>query len=174
MISAKVQVDSLLKSNKIVVILNDPNHTHTSDSTAAAAATVRIAKAEKINLINNRRQPNSNNASNRLAEHVKTKNETNEIIKLLELYGIQRKHITIVSINEMKNAKISEIYLRAYYCNNQDVKYPLVFMHGIYFGSHDEIEMAHNEGFLFELFKDTGLYNMSLDALMNNDFEEYT
>jgi hypothetical protein len=45
-------------------------------------------------------------------------------------------------------------------------------MHGIYFGSHDEIEMAHNEGFLFELFKDTGLYNMSLDALMNNDFEE--
>lgn len=48
-------------------------------------------------------------------------------------------------------------------------------MHGIFFGSNDEILLAHNEGFLFELFKDTGMYNMSLDALMNNDFdnEEY-
>ncbi len=32
-------------------------------------------------------------------------------------------------------------------------------MHGIFFGSNDEIEFAHNEGFLLELFRDTGFYN---------------
>lgn len=31
-------------------------------------------------------------------------------------------------------------------------------MHGIFFGSNDEIQFAHEEGFLFELFRDTGLY----------------
>ena len=120
MISAKVQVDSLLKSNKIVVILNDPYLKSFEDPVANAATTVRITKAENINLISNRRQQHKS-TTNRLADHVKTKNETNEIIKLLELYGIQKKHISVLSINEMNNAKISEIYLRAYYCNNQEV-----------------------------------------------------
>jgi hypothetical protein len=120
MISAKVQVDSMLKSNKIVVILNDPYHKSFEDPVVNAAATVRITKAENINLISNRRQQHKS-TTNRLADHVKTKAETNEIIKLLELYGIQKKHITILSLNDMNNAKISEIYLRAYYCNNQEV-----------------------------------------------------
>lgn len=34
----------------------------------------------------------------------------------------------------------------------------MVFIHGIYLGSNEEIDLAHNEGFLFDLFKDTGLY----------------
>lgn len=33
-------------------------------------------------------------------------------------------------------------------------------MHGIFFGSNDEILFAHEEGFLFELFKDTGFYTL--------------
>ena len=33
-------------------------------------------------------------------------------------------------------------------------------MHGIFFGSNDEIEFAHEEGFLFELFRDTGFYSL--------------
>lgn len=37
-------------------------------------------------------------------------------------------------------------------------KYPMVFIHGLYFGSTEELNLAHAEGFLFELFKDTGLY----------------
>ncbi len=36
-------------------------------------------------------------------------------------------------------------------------------MHGIFFGSNDEIEFAHKEGFLFELFRDTGFFNISID-----------
>jgi len=48
-------------------------------------------------------------------------------------------------------------------------------MHGIYFGSQMEIELAHNEGFLFELFKDTGLYNMPIQHHdpFDPDYEEY-
>lgn len=34
----------------------------------------------------------------------------------------------------------------------------MVFIHGIYLGSDEEIDLAHSEGFLFDLFKDTGLY----------------
>lgn len=41
-----------------------------------------------------------------------------------------------------------------------EIKYPLVFMHGIFFGSNDEIEFAHEEGFLYELFRDTGFYKL--------------
>jgi len=33
-------------------------------------------------------------------------------------------------------------------------------MHGIFFGSDDEIQFAHEEGFLFELFRDTGFYTL--------------
>jgi len=33
-------------------------------------------------------------------------------------------------------------------------------MHGIFFGSNDEVAFAHEEGFLFELFKDTGFYSL--------------
>ncbi len=33
-------------------------------------------------------------------------------------------------------------------------------MHGIFFGSNDEVAFAHEEGFLFELFKDTGFYTL--------------
>ena len=35
----------------------------------------------------------------------------------------------------------------------------MVFIHGIFFGSDDEMNLAHNEGYLFELFRDTGLFN---------------
>ena len=41
-------------------------------------------------------------------------------------------------------------------------------MHGIFFGSNDEIEFAHREGFLFELFRDTGFYMMTSDMKKNN------
>lgn len=34
----------------------------------------------------------------------------------------------------------------------------MVFIHGLYFGSTEELNLAHVEGFLFEMFKDSGLY----------------
>lgn len=114
MISAKVQIDTILKSNNIIVFLNDID-----DATA-------IKKAEKINLINNRNiKLNNNNTRARIAEN-NPKSSTilscTDIVKLLELYGIQKKSITIIPINQLKNPKICEMYLKAYYCNNQDVK----------------------------------------------------
>ncbi len=89
---------------------------------------------KKINLINNR--SNKINKVNKSQQQQKYKSDflnnnsnSNEIIKLLELYGIQKKHIKIVSINQLKNYKISELYLKSYYCNNQEVK---VFILNIY------------------------------------------
>lgn len=35
-------------------------------------------------------------------------------------------------------------------------------MHGVYFGSDEEILLGHSKGFLYQLFRDTGLYNMSM------------
>ena len=52
-------------------------------------------------------------------------------------------------------------------------KYPLIFIHGIYFGSDEEINLAHNEGFLYELFKDSGLYNLSLAYQIDENETEY-
>ena len=45
----------------------------------------------------------------------------------------------------------------------------MIFIHGVYFGSDDEINLAHNEGFLFELFRDIGVYN-SIDEM--NDIDQ--
>ena len=35
-------------------------------------------------------------------------------------------------------------------------------MHGVYFGSDEEILLGHSKGFLYQLFRETGLYNMSM------------
>ena len=97
MISAKVQVDSVLKSNKIVVFFNEKTKPESEQS----------KRVDKINLINNRKTTK---------KQTETKNsENNEIIKLLELYGIQKKHITLIAMNQLKNSKICEMYLKAYY-----------------------------------------------------------
>jgi hypothetical protein len=48
----------------------------------------------------------------------------------------------------------------------------MVFIHGIYFGSNEEINLAHNEGFLYELFKDTGLYKLSLSNNENSFIDD--
>ena len=45
----------------------------------------------------------------------------------------------------------------------------MIFIHGVYFGSDDEIKIAHSQGFLFELFRDTGLYNLSKHFLETKD-----
>lgn len=37
-----------------------------------------------------------------------------------------------------------------------------MFMHGVYFGSDEEILLGHSKGFLYQLFRETGLYNMSM------------
>lgn len=41
-------------------------------------------------------------------------------------------------------------------------------MHGVFFGSDEEILLGHSKGFLYELFRDTGLYNM---AVIRNHFD---
>jgi len=151
MISAKIEVDSILKSNKIVILLNELNKNYKAAAGAAAATTTvngisgQPTRSEsedypyhkKINLINNRSNKiNKVNKSQQQQQQQKYKSDflnnnsnSNEIIKLLELYGIQKKHIKIVSINQLKNYKISELYLKSYYCNNQEVK---VFILNIY------------------------------------------
>lgn len=47
-------------------------------------------------------------------------------------------------------------------------------MHGIFFGSNDEIEFAHEEGFLYELFRDTGFYKLIDNMQPKPNFVENT
>jgi len=136
MISAKIEVDSILKSNKLVILLNESSNNkqpgHNQPTTINRSESEDYPYLKKVNLINHRLNNNYNNKVNKipLKQQIKTDHNTpstNHIIKLLELYGIHKKHITIVSINQLKNSKISELYLKSYYCNNQEVKVMKLF-----------------------------------------------
>lgn len=44
-----------------------------------------------------------------------------------------------------------------------------MFIHGLYFGSTEELNLAHVEGFLFEMFKDSGLYPTTAHSIRKNN-----
>ncbi|CAF0728807.1 unnamed protein product [Brachionus calyciflorus] len=103
-----------------------------------------------------------------------------DICEFLDTYSISRDSITIIQVDKLEPQKECELYLKKHCGNDQIIKYPLVFIHGVFFGSDEEILLGHSKGFLFELFRDTGLYNMSMikkhfdyssPRLEDNEFE---
>lgn len=141
-----MQIDCLIRSNKIVIFLNDPPE-----------------------------GPKQEKKSFQQKTQIKSQNKAKlNIVKLLEAYGITSRYITMIELRKLVNAKICETYIKSYYCNDCDIRYPLVFMHGIFFGSNDEIEFAHEEGFLYELFRDTGFYKLIDNMQPKPNFVENT
>lgn len=163
MISVKLQIDCLIKSNKIVIFLNEDDENEVANTLPKARLIYDQFKSNSFNHLFTTQNAQHKKSNKSTTTHQTYRSQVNlqiDIIKLLEMYGITKKHVTVIYLNQLQNPKLSEDYLKVSYCNDIILKYPLVFMHGIFFGSNDEIEFAHEEGFLFELFRDTGFYSL--------------
>ncbi len=116
MISVKLQIDCIIKSNKIVIFLNEL-HENLDKNVPNAKIIYEKFKSDSFNYGYPQKstQPsNRNHPYNYLPEL--------DIVKLLEMYGITKKLITIVDINSLKNTKLCEDYLKTAYCNDLNVK----------------------------------------------------
>ena len=94
MISIKMQIDCLIRSNKIVIFLNDPPE-----------------------------GPKQEKKSFQQKAQIKSQNKAKlNIVKLLEAYGITSRYITMIELRKLVNAKICETYIKSYYCNDCDIR----------------------------------------------------
>ena len=110
MISAKIQIDCLLKSSKIVIFLS-PNKA-SNDSLDV------LDKLEFYDKINYKDVYRSNSV------YYKKTSEARKIdvIKMLEIYGIAKENLTIIKMNQLKNYRECVLYMKKYYCNDQELK----------------------------------------------------
>jgi hypothetical protein len=118
MISVKLQIDCIIKSNKIVIFLNKLREN----------SNVHDVNAEKINekfksdsFCYGYPQQSTQESTGRDPYNI-LKFPEFDIIKLLEMYGITKKLVTIVDINSIKNTKLCEKYIKTSYCNDLNIK----------------------------------------------------
>jgi hypothetical protein len=134
MINSKLQVDFMIKSNKIVLFLNETKQL--AERLPKAEIIYNKFKSEKN--ISQKKQHQTNADAGAMAtaayynendtkyEHMKNKFE---ILKLFELYGIAKKFINVIDLSKLKNSQLCEEYIRKFYCNDIAIKvnYFLIF-----------------------------------------------
>ncbi|RNA33327.1 hypothetical protein BpHYR1_010919 [Brachionus plicatilis] len=176
MLSAKIQIDNLVKSNKIVIFVrigraeerNERVTTQRNQIMDSIRETIRnrteISSLESDSSKNFFYKSISLNTESFIRNLLDSQHDDElkfDICQFLDTYAIARKFVNVVDVDYLRDGAECELYLRKV-CKEQTLKYPLIFMHGVYFGSDEEILLGHSKGFLFELFRDTGLYNMSV------------
>ena len=101
MINAKLEIDSLLKSNKVVIFSNekrDPTSNRNNKD---------IKKRLKFNI--------DQTLDQELDKQI-------EIVQLLETYDISKEMISVINVNSFTHAQTGEAYLKAYYFSEQEIK----------------------------------------------------
>ena len=123
MISAKIQVDNLLQSSKIVVILNQ----------SANVFAESLSNFDFKGTIDP--EPFKENDSNKLfnredtldisiikSSYIKSDPTKIDTLKMLQIYGIAEEFISVVKLDQMKNARECDYYIRKFYCNDEEIK----------------------------------------------------
>jgi hypothetical protein len=190
MVNAKTQLDFLLRLNKIVIFGNDNYHSRNSliasstpinnqnnttiaeflkNETISIETVSSLTKTvDDLDIDLNELKKSQHSITDRLSKlNGSTNNKSIDLNSLLELYGVASKYITYIYMNKLNNSSDCEAYIRKKFCFNQDLNYPIIFLNGIYFGSNDEINYAHNEGILFELLSNVGLFESNNNPISN-------
>lgn len=116
MISAKIQIDCLIRSNKIVLFVNSPKESKPLQP-----------EIENENAQNQSDDQSSKNILQKLNRKIKMQNENeklieSDMIQLLDSYEIAKEYISTVRLDQLKNYNECEFYLKKYYCNDQTIK----------------------------------------------------
>jgi hypothetical protein len=123
MISAKIQIDNLLQTSQIVVILNQTNVFSDSisnfdfKSTIEPEAFKQISAKEKDRAFNREDTLELSEIKSSFFKNDATKIDT---IKMLELYGISKEFIHVVKLEQLKNFRECDLYIRKFYCHDDD------------------------------------------------------
>ncbi len=118
MISVKLQIDCIIKSNKIVIFLNELRQ---SSNVHDVTAEKIYEKFKSDSSSYGYTQKSTLESTGRDPYNILKLPEL-DIIKLLEMYGITKKLVTIVDINSLKNTKLCEKYIKTAYCNDLNIK----------------------------------------------------
>ena len=123
MISAKIQVDNLLQSSKIVIILNQSDAFTESISNFDFKTNI---EPEPFKDLNGKEKDKSFIRDDTLdISEIKSsffKNDPTKIetMKMLEIYGITQEYIHVVKLDQLKNYRECDFYIRKFYCNDEE------------------------------------------------------
>ena len=123
MISAKIQIDNLLQTSQIVVILNQNNVFVESVSNFDFKSNIEpdITKdnsiKEKDRMFN---RDDTLEISEIKSSFFKTDATKIDTMKMLELYGISKEFVHVVKLEQLKNFRECDLYIRKFYCNDDD------------------------------------------------------
>jgi hypothetical protein len=115
MISAKIQIDCLLKSSKIVIFLSP-------SKTSNDSLDIHDDKLEYYDRINFKEGYTRSNSVYFTNNKKTSEARKIDVIKMLELYGIAKENLTIIKMNQLKNCRECVLYMKKYYCNDQEIK----------------------------------------------------
>ena len=122
MISAKIQVDNLLQSSKIVVILNQANVFESMSNfdfktNIEPEPFKEFAEKEKDKIFD---RDDTLDISEIKSSFIKNDPNKIETMKMLEIYGISQEFVHIVKLDQLKNFRECDLYIRKFYCNDED------------------------------------------------------
>ena len=122
MISAKIQVDNLLQSSKIVVILNQSNLFCESITNFDFKSNIDPEPFKNHDKLLNREDDAMLDISIIKSSYIKNDPNKIDTLKMLEIYGISDEHVNVVKLDQFKNFRECDIYIRKFYCNDEDIK----------------------------------------------------
>ena len=122
MISAKIQVDNLLQSSKIVVILNQANVFESLSNfdfktNIEPEPFKEFTEKEKDKIFD---RDDTLDISEIKSSFIKNDPNKIETIKMLEIYGISQEFVNVVKLDQLKNFRECDLYIRKFYCNDED------------------------------------------------------
>lgn len=122
MISVKLQIDCLIKSNKIVIFLKEAAGTEHDQVIPKAQLIYDQFKSDSFNHLisssNNFNAPQAAKQSFKISQM----NAQAAICDLFEMYGITKRLVSIIDINSLKNPDLCENYIKVSYCNDMQLK----------------------------------------------------
>jgi hypothetical protein len=123
MISAKIQIDNLLQTSQIVVILNQNNVFVESVSNFDLKSNIESELIKDNNIKEKDRMFNREDTleiSEIKSSFFKTDATKIDTMKMLELYGISKEFVHVVKLEQLKNFRECDLYIRKFYCNDDD------------------------------------------------------
>ena len=123
MISAKIQIDNLLQTSQIVVILNQNNVFVESVSNFDFKSNIEPDFIKDNSIKEKDRMFNREDTleiSEIKSSFFKTDATKIDTMKMLELYGISKEFVHVVKLEQLKNFRECDLYIRKFYCNDDD------------------------------------------------------
>lgn len=124
MISVKLQIDCLIKSNKIVIFLKESAE---HDEVIPKAQLIYDQfKSDSFNHLISSSNNFTQSQVARQSSKISQINAQTAILDLLEMYGITRKFVSLIELNSLKNPELCENYIKVSYCNDMHIRVMLV------------------------------------------------